>query len=62
MTVQKRDFPKTIYVAVEESDDEKFLVASSQAADHAVMDDDRLVAVYQLVKLATLTNKSELNE
>lgn len=60
MAVTKRDFAKTIYVAVEESDDEKFLVATYEPEDHAVLDEDRLVAVYQLVEVKTLFNRSEL--
>ena len=56
----KRDFPKQIYVGIEIDDDKKFLVADKDYEGLAVQGDQREIAVYELVRVATVVNKSEV--
>ena len=56
----KRDFPKHIYVGIDSAYNEKFLVADKDYEGLAVQGDQREIAVYELVRVATVVNKSEV--
>jgi hypothetical protein len=61
MAVQKTKFPKTIYVAWEDAaNEDPYLAASEHFAGFAVLDDERPVAVYQLVEVKKVKAKAEL--
>ena len=56
----KSVFPKQIYVGLDVSDGNEFLVAAKDYEGLAVQDDKRQIAVYQLLRVANLVNKSEV--
>ena len=60
MTVAKTKYPKTIYVAWEDTNDGPYLEASEEFSGYAVVDDERPVAVYQLVEVKKLKAKATL--
>ena len=56
----KRDFPKQIYIGTEHADNEKFFVADSDYEALASQNDVREIAIYSLVRVAKVVNKSEV--
>lgn len=61
MPAQKTKFPKMIYVAWEDAaNEDPYLSASEQFAGYAVVDDERPVAVYQLVEVKKVKAKAAL--
>lgn len=60
MAVTKRDFPKVLYVAIDEDGKDKYFIADSGVDTFAVIGDSRLVAMYELSHVSTLTAKIEL--
>ena len=60
MPAQKTKFPKTIYVAWEDTTDGAYLAASEEFGGFAVVNDERPVAVYQLVEVKKVKAKAEL--
>lgn len=55
-----KKFPKTLFVAWEDATDDAYLAASESFSGYAIVDDERQVAVYQLVKVKKLKAKAEL--
>jgi hypothetical protein len=53
-------FPKTVYVAWEDAGDDTYLAASENYSGYAVVDDERPVAVYQLVEVKKVKAKAAL--
>lgn len=53
-------FPKTVYVAWEDTTDGPYLQAGEQFDGYAVVNDERPVAVYQLVTVKKLKAKATL--
>ncbi len=53
-------FPKTVYVAWEDTTDGPYLQADEDFGNYAVVDDERPVAVYQLVEVKKLKAKAVL--
>ena len=53
-------FPETIYVGVDKCDEDNYLIADKSYEGLEVQNDDRTIAVYQLVKVKTLRNQSIL--
>ncbi len=62
MAVTKRDFPKLLYVAIDEDGKNKYFVADSGADTFAIIGDSRLIAMYELSHVVTLATKIELKE
>ena len=60
MSTAKTKYPKTLYVAWEDTNDGPYLQVDEDYAGYAVINDDRKIAVYQLVEVKTLTAKAEL--
>ncbi len=60
MAAQKTKFPKTVYVAWEDTTDGPYLQAADEFAGYAVINDERPVAVYELVEVKKVTSKAEL--
>ena len=60
MPVEKTKFPKTLYVAWEDTTDGPYLQAGDNYSGYAIVDDERPVAVYQLVTVKSVTAKTEL--
>ena len=58
--MSKSNFPKTIYVGIDGDNEESFFVAVRDYEDLCVPDDKRKVAIYALVRVAALVNKSEI--
>lgn len=56
----KRDFPKQLYIGIDHADDEKFFVANSDYEGLASQDNVREIAIYSLVRVAKVVNKSEV--
>ena len=56
----KRDFPKQLYIGIEYADDEKFFVADSNYERLSLQDYVREIAIYSLVCVAKVVNKSEV--
>jgi len=55
-----KKFPKTLFVAWEDTTDDPYLAASESFAGYAVVDDERPVAVYQLVEVKKVKAKAAL--
>lgn len=55
-----KKFPKTVYVAWEDTTAGDYLAVSDEFCGYAVVDGVRPVAVYQLVEVKKLTAKAEL--
>lgn len=53
-------FPKTVYVAWEDTSDGGYLAAAENFSGYAVVDDERPVAVYQLVEVKKVKAKAQL--
>jgi hypothetical protein len=53
-------FPKTVYVTWEDTTDGPYLQADESFSGYAVVDDERPVAVYQLVEVKKLKAKATL--
>lgn len=53
-------FPKTVYVAWEDTNDGGYLAAGEGFDGFAVVNEERPVAVYQLVEVKKLKAKAEL--
>ena len=53
-------FPKTVYVAWEDTTDGPYLQADEDFENYAVVNDERPVAVYQLVEVKKLKAKAVL--
>jgi hypothetical protein len=53
-------FPKTIYAAWDGDGKESYLVADKDWQGHAVQNDTRQVAVYELKEVCTIVDKPEL--
>ena len=60
MPVAKTKYPKTVYVAWEDTTDGPYLSAAEDFGGFAVVDDERPVAVYQLVEVKKLKAKATL--
>lgn len=61
MATKKWDkFPKTIYVAWEDTNDVPYLQADEKFSGYAMVDDERPVAVYQLVNVKKVKAKASL--
>lgn len=54
-------FPKTVYVAYEDTTDGPYLQADENFSGYAVVDDEREVAVYQLVEVKKVKAKATLD-
>jgi hypothetical protein len=57
-----KQFPQQLYAAFDESDGEPFIVADGDINGLYVYNDRRKIAVYRLVRTATIVNKHELIE
>lgn len=53
-------FPKTVFVAWEDTTDGPYLQADEKFAVYAVVNNERPVAVYQLVEVKKVKAKAEL--
>lgn len=53
-------FPKTVYVAWEDTTDGAYLQAGETFREYAVVDEERPVAVYRLVEVKKLKAKATL--
>lgn len=53
-------FPKTVYVAWEDTTDGPYLQADEKFDGYAVVDDERPVAIYQLVEVKKVKAKAVL--
>lgn len=60
MAKTKEKFPKQIYVGKEQDRDSEFLVASDSPEGMEVQNDERTVAIYQLVRVVKVVNKTEV--
>lgn len=60
MAVAKTKFPKTLYVAWEDTTDGPYLQAAEDFSGYAVVDDERPVGVYQLVETKKVKAKASL--
>lgn len=60
MAKAKEKFPKQIYVGKEQDRDTEFLVASDSPEGMEVQNDERTVAIYQLVRVVKVVNKTEV--
>lgn len=59
----KPRFEKTLYVVLEnEGTREAYLSAGVNFADYAVIGEKRQIAIYQLVKITTITAEAELKD
>lgn len=56
----KIDFPDKLYVGIDHADDEPFFVADKDYEGLASQGDVREIAIYSLVRVATVVNKSEV--
>jgi hypothetical protein len=57
----KRDFPKQLYIGIDnDGDDEGCFVAHSDYEDLSYQDDAREIAIYALVRVTKVVNKSEV--
>ncbi len=59
---KKKKFPKVLYVAIESdgSGAEEWFVADDSPEEHAVMNGERKVAVYELKEIRALRNITEM--
>ncbi len=53
MSITQNDFPKKIYVWIDDDGDEKFMMAEKTPEECAIPDKDRLVGIYNLEGVAT---------
>ena len=60
MAKMKEKFPAEIYVVKEYDGDTCYLIADEETTGIAETNSDRPVAIYQLVRVATLRNKTEV--
>ena len=56
----KAKFPKIVYVALEDTTDGPYMQADEEFAGYAVINDERPVAVYQLVAVKKLKANATL--
>ena len=54
MTITKRDFPKKIYVYIDEDGKEKYLIANRTDKECADLNESKLVAIYTLENIGKL--------
>ena len=52
--VKKSDFPKKLYVYIDEDGKEKFFIANDTARGCDSLDETRLIGIYNLEKVAKL--------
>jgi len=60
MAKTKEKFPTEIYVAKEYDGDTDYLIADEETTGMAETNGDRPIAIYRLVRVATLRNKTEV--
>ena len=62
MAKAKEKFPKMLYVAKEnEGTDDEYLIADASPSGMQVQDDERIVAVYQFLRMVKVVNKTEVS-
>ena len=54
MSVTKKDFPKRLYVYIDEDGNEKYLIACRTGKECADLNESKLVAIYNLENIGKL--------
>ena len=60
MAKREKQFPKEIFVGVEHSQGEPYMVAEKSPDTLIVQNSDRVIAIYQFVRMAKVMNKTEV--